>query len=63
MHEVKHISIYIHRAPSVVYEFASNPKKLALMAANLYSRLYANWVCQISSLLMMHKLLLKTCKH
>ncbi len=35
MHDVKHISIYIHRAPNVVYAFASNPKNLPLWAAGL----------------------------
>jgi carbon monoxide dehydrogenase subunit G len=35
MHDVKHISIYIHRTPEDVYTFASNPAKLPTWAAGL----------------------------
>lgn len=35
MHEVQHISIYIHRSPADVYAFASNPQNLPLWAAGL----------------------------
>ncbi|QIB67304.1 SRPBCC family protein [Kineobactrum salinum] len=37
MHEVQHISIYIDRLPSEVYEFASNPENLPRWAAGLAS--------------------------
>lgn len=35
MYGVRHISIYIDRKPSEVYEFASNPENLPLWAAGL----------------------------
>lgn len=35
MHDVKHISTYIHRTPQEVYAFASNPRNLATWAAGL----------------------------
>lgn len=35
MHEVEHISIYIHRAPCDVYTFASNAENLPTWAAGL----------------------------
>lgn len=35
MHDVKHISTYIHRAPGEVYAFASNPENLPTWAAGL----------------------------
>lgn len=35
MHDVKHISTYIHRAPEEVYAFASNPANLPIWAAGL----------------------------
>lgn len=35
MHDVKHISTYIHRTPEDVYTFASNPEKLPTWAAGL----------------------------
>ena len=37
MNDVKHISIYIDRSPSDIYEFASNPKNLPRWAAGLTS--------------------------
>ncbi len=37
MNEVQHISIYIDRLPSEVYEFASNPENLPRWAAGLAS--------------------------
>lgn len=37
MNEVQHISIYIDRLPSEVYEFASNPENLPHWAAGLAS--------------------------
>lgn len=37
MNEVQHVSIYIARRPSDIYEFASNPKNLPLWAAGLTS--------------------------
>jgi carbon monoxide dehydrogenase subunit G len=37
MSEVQHVSIYIARRPSDVYEFVSNPKNLPLWAAGLAS--------------------------
>ncbi len=37
MHEVHHISVYIERLPSDVYEFASNPRNLPRWAAGLAS--------------------------
>lgn len=35
MHEIKHISTYIHRSPEEVYAFASNPQNLPHWAAGL----------------------------
>tara|TARA_R110000764_G_scaffold130507_2_gene218380 strand:+ start:46805 stop:47206 length:402 start_codon:yes stop_codon:yes gene_type:complete len=35
MHDVKHISTYIHRTPEDVYAFASNPENLPTWAAGL----------------------------
>ena len=35
MHEVRHISIYIARPPTEVYEFASDPRNLPRWAAGL----------------------------
>ncbi|WP_137885152.1 SRPBCC family protein [Pseudomonas sp. 2FE] len=35
MHDVQHISVYIDRAPSEVYAFASDPRNLPLWAAGL----------------------------
>jgi hypothetical protein len=35
MHNVEHISIYIHRAPDDVYAFASDPKNLPRWAAGI----------------------------
>jgi len=35
MHDVKHISTYIHRTPEEVYAFASNPENLPTWAAGL----------------------------
>ncbi|MGV3592808.1 MAG: SRPBCC family protein [Gammaproteobacteria bacterium] len=37
MHDVRHISIYIDRAPDQVYAFASNPANLPRWAAGLAS--------------------------
>lgn len=37
MNEIQHVSIYIARRPSDIYEFASNPKNLPLWAAGLAS--------------------------
>lgn len=37
MNEAQHISIYIDRLPSEVYEFASNPENLSHWAAGLAS--------------------------
>lgn len=37
MHDVEHISIYIHRAPDEVYAFASKPENLPRWAAGLAS--------------------------
>lgn len=37
MHDVEHISIYIHRPPQAVYAFASQPENLPLWAAGLAS--------------------------
>lgn len=37
MHDVKHISTYIHSTPEDVYEFASNPENLPIWAAGLAS--------------------------
>ena len=35
MHDVTHISTYIHRAPAEVYAFAANPENLPAWAAGL----------------------------
>lgn len=37
MHDVEHISIYIHRLPDDVYAFASNPENLPRWATGLAS--------------------------
>ena len=37
MHDVQHISIYIHRVPNAVYTFASKPENLPRWAAGLAS--------------------------
>lgn len=37
MHDVEHISIYIHRSPDDVYAFASKPENLPCWAAGLAS--------------------------
>lgn len=37
MHDVEHISTYIHRSPEDVYAFASNPENLPIWAAGLAS--------------------------
>jgi hypothetical protein len=37
MNEVQHVSIYIARRPSDIYEFVSNPNNLPLWAAGLAS--------------------------
>jgi len=37
MHDVKHISTYIHRTPQEVYAFASDPENLSAWAAGLAS--------------------------
>ena len=37
MHDVQHISVYIARRPTEVYEFASDPRNMARWAAGLAS--------------------------